>query len=325
MAVSAGSDAGQDNLTVSVVVCTYSDQRFGDLTAAVASLWAQSRVPEEIIVAVDRNPGLLERVKREIPEAIVVPNVQHPGAGGARNSGVAVATGSIIAFIDDDVETPPEWLEKLLPAFADDAVLGAGGSISPIWASSRPSWFPEEFDWVIGCTYRGLPSHTAEVRNVISANMAVRRDVFDGIGGFLPGFGKQAQASEPEETEFCIRAGQRWPQRKWLYVPDAHVRHRVTPVRETFRYFLTRCKNEGVGKARLSELRTSQASLSSEKAYVAQVLPSGVVRNLGSALRGELSGLGRAATIVVGVSVTAAGWALGSLASARNARAAPKP
>lgn len=291
---------------VSVVICTHGDERFGDLLAAVASLDAQTRPAQEIVVSVDRNPALLARVKEALPTVIAVANEHHPGAGGTRNSGVAAASGEIIAFIDDDVQTNPDWLEKLLPAFAEPEVLGAGGSIVPLWATERPDWFPEEFDWVVGCTYRGLPDTTTPVRNVISANMAVRREVFEAIGGFLADFGKQGSASEPEETEFCLRALERFPGWQWLYVPAAGVLHRVTHERESWRYFLTRCKNEGKGKARMTGHANVGAALSSERRYASRVLPLGLLRELLKALRGDLHGLRRAGAIVTGFSVTAA-------------------
>ena len=54
----------------------------------------------------------------------------------------------------------------------------------PFWSANQPFWFPEEFNWVIGCTYRGMPTKNAPVRNLIGANMSVRKDVFTKVGGF---------------------------------------------------------------------------------------------------------------------------------------------
>jgi GT2 family glycosyltransferase len=297
---------------VSVVICAYSDQRFGDLSEAIRSVERQTIGAPEIVVAVDRNPELLRRVKEAFPSVVVVPNTQHPGAGGARNSGVAAASGDILAFIDDDVGTEPDWLERLLDVFDQPDVLGAGGAIVPRWATDRPRWFPEEFDWVVGCTYVGLPTKTASVRNVISANMAVRREVFEGLDGFLADFGKQGSASEPEETEFCIRALERWPSRRWIYVPAALVHHRVTGERESWRYFLTRCMNEGKGKARMTGHAQVGGELSSERRYATRVLPLGVMRGLRTGIRGDLSGPAKAAAIMIGFVVTAVSYVLES-------------
>ena len=154
---------------VSVVICAFDDKRFEQLAAAVGSLLSQTVRPAEIIVAVDHNPRLLERVRRDLPDVTAVASARHRGAGGARNAGVAAASGRTVAFIDDDAQADPDWLERLLPAFADPNVLGCGGAIEPVWPAGRPHWFPEEFDWVVGCTYRGLRTRPGAVRNVISA------------------------------------------------------------------------------------------------------------------------------------------------------------
>ena len=289
---------------VSVVICTYTEERYDDLRRAIASVRAQSVAVREVVVAVDRNQELLRRVEAEFPTIVAVANSQHPGAGGARNSGVAAATGSILAFIDDDVEVEHDWLERLLPPMSDPRVLGVGGAIEPAWATKRPYWFPAEFDWVVGCTYRGMPTKIARVRNAISANMAVKREVFEAVGGFRAGFGKQGSVSEPEETEFCIRAASACPDRSWLFVPGAVVHHRVTPERETWRYFLMRCRNEGIGKARMSGHVQAEDALDTERQYVTRTLPVGVLRGFTDTLRGRPGGLRRSAAIIIGVAVT---------------------
>ena len=295
---------------VSVVICTYADERYDDLGSAIRSVQAQSVPVHEIVIAVDRNPDLLQRIALEFPAVVAVGNSHHPGAGGARNSGVAASTGRVLVFIDDDVEVEVDWLARLLPPLADPSVLGAGGTIEPAWATARPRWFPPEFDWVVGCTYRGMPTEIARVRNAISANMAVKRDVFEAIGGFRADFGKQGSVSEPEETEFCIRAGEAFPDGAWLYVPGATVHHRVTPERETWRYFVVRCKNEGTGKASMVGHVQADDALDTERRYVTRTLPLGVFKGLADFARGRPGGLRRSGAIVMGTGVTAVTYLL---------------
>jgi GT2 family glycosyltransferase len=294
---------------VSVVICAFSNERFAHLVAAVRSLQNQTVRPGEIVVAVDHNSELLERVRRELPEVIAVESTRQRGAGGARNAGVAASTGKMLAFIDDDAQAAPDWLERLLPAFACPNVLGCGGSIEPVWPAGRPDWFPAEFDWVIGCTYRGLPNRPRAVRNVISANMAVRRDVFDEVGGFRIDFGKQGSRSEPEDTEFCIRASKHWPERIWMYVPEAVVRHTVSLERTRWRYFITRCVNEGRGKARMRSLSTVPLRLDSERSYVKGTLPAGILQGLVRGTMGDRRGFLCAAAIIGGLAITTTAYA----------------
>ncbi|MBA2630214.1 MAG: glycosyltransferase family 2 protein, partial [Thermoleophilaceae bacterium] len=138
--------------TVSTVICAYTEARFEDLRRAVRSVEAQSVPPLEILVVSDHNPELLERVLGEIPAARAVANREERGLSGARNSGVATARGSVVAFLDDDAVASPDWLERLTGGYADRRVMGVGGTVEPAWPAGRPQSFPAEFDWVVGCT-----------------------------------------------------------------------------------------------------------------------------------------------------------------------------
>ena len=94
----------------------------------------------------------------------------------------------------------------------------------PDWTSGRPPWFPSEFDWVVGCTYRGMPTERARVRNVIGANMSFRRSVFAAAGGFALEMGRTG--SYPlgnDDTEFCIRAHRALPDQELVFEPRARV------------------------------------------------------------------------------------------------------
>src|SRR5690606_7231752 len=136
---------------------------------------------------------------------IVVENHEAQGVSGARNAGLEVARAPIIAFIDDDGIADPDWLERVRSGFDDAAVIGVGGSVDPLWERRRPAWFPREFDWVIGCTYESMPKKPEPVRNLITCNMAVRRDVFDIVGGFELALGRLGTTPLGcDETEFCI-------------------------------------------------------------------------------------------------------------------------
>ena len=78
---------------ISVVICAYTDERWPDLLAAIASVKDQSAPPLEIIVVIDNNPVLLERVRAEVPTVKAIENTEVRGLGGSRNSGIAVARG----------------------------------------------------------------------------------------------------------------------------------------------------------------------------------------------------------------------------------------
>lgn len=294
----------------SVVVCVYTEDRWEHITAAIQSLRKQSRACSEIIVVVDHNPSLYERIVATMPDITIVENNGEKGLSGARNTGVARAGGEIIAFLDDDAAAEQDWLERLDEAYADPAVIGVGGMTVPNWQTAAPWWMPAEFYWVVGCNYLGMPPSGAPVRNLLGGNMSFRRVAFDLVDGFRPGIGRTA-GKRPlgcEETEFCIRLGRKSPDSVLVIEHRAVVRHFVSEQRCRFSYFLSRCYAEGISKARVTDNVGSTDGLSAERAYLTRTLPAGVVRGIADVCRGRAGGLGRAGSIIAGTSVTALGY-----------------
>jgi GT2 family glycosyltransferase len=300
---------------ISVITCAYTDQRWDALVDAVASVHAQDPPPHEVVVVIDHNDDLLLRASRELVGAQVVANEENRGLSGARNTGVRHATGEIIVFLDDDARARPGWLQALTRAFADPAVIGAGGVALPVWESSAPAWIPPEFLWVVGCSYRGLPLTSAEIRNPIGANMAFRRSVLERVGGFTNGIGRVGRTPLGcEETELSIRARVATGGRI-VQTLDAEVEHRVSPDRTRWRYFRRRCWAEGRSKAVVARSVGHGAALERERSYVLRTLPGGIVRGLADTFRGDRSGVARSGTIVAGSMITAASYLLGVLST----------
>jgi GT2 family glycosyltransferase len=304
------------NLRISVVICAYTDRRWEDIVTAVASVRAQARPPARIILVVDHNPPLLERARAAFPEVQVVPNVGRQGLSGARNTGVSHAIGEVVAFLDDDARAEPDWLERLAAGYANPSVVGVGGAATPLWPGRRPRWLPPEFDWVVGCSFAGMPEAPAPVRNLIGANMSFRREVFGNVGGFTDGLGRVG--SRPlgcEETELGIRLRQARPGARLVYEPAAVVRHRVTADRTAWRYFCSRCFAEGISKAIVSQRVGARDALETERRYVRSVLPRAIVRGLDPRRRHRSAGVARAGAIVTGLLLAGAGYARGLLAA----------
>ncbi len=300
---------------ISVVICAYTEARWQELMEAVASVKRQSLAPREIIVVIDHNPALFERVVRSVEGVVVIENKQARGLSGARNSGIAAAQCEVIAFMDEDAIAEPDWLALLSQGFSDPRVLGIGGASLPVWSKSKPGWLPEEFYWVVGCSYKGIAQSTSLVRNLIGCNMAFRRIVFDEIGGFRIGIGRIG--TKPvgcEETELCIRAGQHWKNSYFLFEPSAVVYHRVSEGRAHFRYFLARCYAEGISKALVARFVGEGDGLASERQYTFQTLPEGVIRGIGETFfKRDLSGMARSSAIIAGLAVTTVGYLRGRL------------
>lgn len=302
--------------TCAVVICAHTDERRSDLAAAVASVQDQTRPAEQLVVVIDHNPSLLGWAQQALAGVHLVDNEGPRGESGARNAGVACVTTDVVAFLDDDAVADRHWLSRLLDWYAHDDVLGVGGAADPRWVAGRPRWFPAEFDWVVGCSYRGLPEQPAPIRNLMGCNMSFRTDVVRAAGGFYEGLGRTGgDGFGCSETEFCIRA-QRQLGGRFVFEPRARVGHRVPDDRGTWRYFARRCRAEGVSKARLAGRAGQTEALALERQYVRRTLPSGVLREVRE-VRSDRAGVARAAAIVLGTGLTAATY-LGARARQRG-------
>jgi GT2 family glycosyltransferase len=308
----AGSATGTITAAdISVVVCAFNDARWEQLRECLNSLNVVGA--RQVVLVIDHNPRLLERARTEFPSATVVANVNANGLSGARNTGVAAADGCVMAFIDDDAVATADWLHELALGYQAPDVVAVGGHIEAIWQDGRgPRWMPDEFRWVVGCSYRGLPSEAAVVRNLIGCNMSFRREVFDQVGGFVTGLGRIGEVPVGcEETEFCIRVTERRPGVQIVYRPAARVGHNVAARRESIGYFLSRCLAEGKSKAQVAAVAGSRLGLGSERTYVRSTLPSGVAAGARDLFRGDGWGAVRAGAIVAGLLATTLGYLRG--------------
>ncbi len=286
-----------------VVIACHTEERLEHLLNAIDSVLQQEPPPEQVIISVDHNERLHDRLRSAFDGVEVVDHRGPPGASGTRNAGAALARSALLVFLDDDVRARSNWLRELLAPFAHPEVIGTGGMALPAWQGPRPRWFPDEFGWVVGASHAGLPNSVAQVRNVWSENMAVRRAAFEAVGGFRDGFGKLGRVSRPEDTDLCIRIGASERGSRWVYVPTAVVDHIVPVDRAALRFFLRRCYWEGAGKVELSAHLGDHRDLDDERLYLTRTLPHAVVRDVRT---GEPR---RALAIVAGVLFAAAGAA----------------
>ncbi len=278
-------------------------ERLDEIHAAVNSILNQTLKAHEVILAIDNNKELFGNLQsldhnsksgidgekvgtpaRNSPVKIVL-NSGPGGASETRNVGIQAATGNILAFADDDIIAEPDWLENLVQPFEDDAVMAVSGKVEPLWPNNEaPFWFPEEFDFTIGCTghKKLIIQANNEIRNVVSCNAAIRKEVFAIIGGWEtalgpnrndPG-GKTSKHPGGEEAELCLRIKNKIPGALIVYASKAIVHHKVTAERSTLKYTISRCYREGIMKSVMAKMasRYTDNPLSSEDLFLRGLL-----------------------------------------------------
>jgi glycosyltransferase involved in cell wall biosynthesis len=302
-----------------VIVCTYNAARLPLLRSAIDGVLAQEPPADELVLVVDHNPELLELLRADYPDAVVVENAGKQGLSDARNTGIATATGDVLAFLDDDATPRPGWLAELVAPFADPTIAGVGGRAEPAWErGERPRWMPEELDWVVGCSYEGQAG--GDVRNPIGASMALRAGVLEQVGPFSTDLGRVGTLPVGcEETELGLRingAGHR------IVLADRSVvDHFVPAERASVTYVLRRCYSEGISKAAVKRLTATlpvTGTLDPEKAYVGTLLKA-VLRALVAGLRRRDAQAAAPAVLIPASGLAAvAGYVRGSAAAGRG-------
>jgi GT2 family glycosyltransferase len=192
-------------MLASVIVPAY--ERTDGLEALLETLLVQTLPASdfEIIVSDDGSGPAVERCVRD-HEGRGVPLRWEWGAnagpGVARNRGVKVARGDILAFIDSDCLAPPRWLETIAAA-----ATAKGAVYGPV-RSPIPPIAP-----FVHCVRL-----EGEAARMVTANLAVRRSLFDAIGGFDPKISYLAE-------DWDIAARLRRAGYPAVYTEDAHIDH----------------------------------------------------------------------------------------------------
>lgn len=263
---------------ISVVVCTYSLDNFQNLIDAVDSLLSQTHKETEIIIVVDGNKELYERIVKvyDTQEKLkVVATKENIGLCRARNTGINATQGHAIAFIDDDAIGDKKWIENLVDVYKKSDAISVGGKILPIWISKKPDYFPEELGWLVGITHEGFAEEKVhEVRNTFGPNMSFKREVFEEIGLFNEklGFAKRGTTYlQGEEAELTLRMKQKLG-KGVVYNPEAIVYHKIPPSKTRPRVLLRRAFYQGYSKALMKKRSLSPESLTTEGSYLKDLL-----------------------------------------------------
>jgi GT2 family glycosyltransferase len=205
--------------TPSVTVVVSTRDREDSLRAALRSLLAVDYPDFDVIV--------VDNAARTDDTANVVISLADPrirmikepvaGLSRARNTGVAHATGRIIAFTDDDVVVDPGWLGALVRGFARDPNVGCVTGMVPSAELETPAqaYFDVKVGWADSCRPRLFDLGAHRVDQPLypylagtfgaGANFAVSRDALAAVGAFDEALGAGSPAKGGEDIDFFLR------------------------------------------------------------------------------------------------------------------------
>ena len=178
---------------VSVVVCAYNAEL--TMEACLTSLEKLTYPDYEVIVVNDGSTDRTLAIAEGHPYCRIISQVNE-GLSVARNVGAEAATGEIVAYTDSDCVADPDWLNYLIGTMETKRLAACGG---PNFSPTETSLVPEAV-----AVSPGAPCHVLlddEIaEHVAGCNMAFRRDVLLGIGGFDPIF-----RAAGDDVDICWR------------------------------------------------------------------------------------------------------------------------
>jgi len=244
-------------MDVSVVVCTYSMERYDVFSECVESVLAQTHEPLEVVIVVDGNPKVFDRVESDFghQESMVLhDNDENRGISYSRTKGAKLASGEVVAFIDDDGVAEPDWIDTLVETYESTDAVAVGGYVAPDWVTEKPDFFPEEFYWLVGCTERGFAEDGEVVRNGYGSNVSYKRDVFLDVEGYDVNTGRKGDRHiQAHEAPVGIRIREQYG-KGVVYVEDAVVHHKLFDYRGEFRWLVFRSFWQGFSKRVMEQL-----------------------------------------------------------------------
>jgi GT2 family glycosyltransferase len=233
-------------LSISVLIATHNRAHL--LEPTLERLRTQSFEPgDEVIVvdnaSTDRTPEVIARMAQRFPVPVRARFDRSPGKAPALNAACRDAQGQILALTDDDVLVGEDWIATIRNLFRDPSLALVGGRVDPNWQRPAPAWLEIEQDgrYTIMTSPLAL-LHYGEAQDLgghtaVGANMAVRRSLFEQLGGFATHLGKKRGTllggEDHDLSQRAVAAGYRCE-----YRPELRVLHWVPAERTRFRYFL---------------------------------------------------------------------------------------
>lgn len=193
-------------MRISVVVPTFHEEAGIEAFLRQFSRQTLPRSEFEIIVVDGGSEDRTREIASGHADRVIVQTSR--GIGGARNDGVAIARGGIIATTDADCRVPDDWLERIASHFDDPSVVAVCGPDGPL----EPSWKARAIFLFVRSVIR--VAALLGTYGTGGTNSAFRKDAFLAVGGY-----RSLPHSDDIDLGVRIRARGRI-----VYDPGLHVR-----------------------------------------------------------------------------------------------------
>jgi glycosyltransferase involved in cell wall biosynthesis len=244
-------------LDITILICTYNRaELLGPTLDSLAQMETPGLTWEVLVVDNNSNDDTAAVVQSRVagyPAPLRYLFEGRQGKSNALNTGMAATDADVIAFTDDDVQIPCDWLTQTKTAFDTFHCDYVGGRVFPWWDTAPPRWLPTANGrlWaVIALLDYGLEPFRFGRRIPLGVNMAVKRVAIERVGGFNPRMGRTAGTlMGQEQREWFLRAHAAGV--VGYYSPDIVVRHWIPRDRLTKSYFRRWFYWRGIGRAML--------------------------------------------------------------------------
>jgi glycosyltransferase involved in cell wall biosynthesis len=269
-------------MKVSVIICTYTEDMYGHFQEAVESILNQTYDNVEPVLISDGNEKVYQRIQDDYggySETVVSQTEKNVGVSAARNHGIELATGDIVAQIDDDAIADPEWVAELVRVYEETDAVAVGGKMTPEWVAGKPGFLPEEFYWLIGVNHRWFADPMEEVRNTYASNISFRKEIIKKLGGFDSNVGRQGEREiQATESEIGTRLQQEFD-RGVIYNPEAKVAHKIFDYRTKQNWIVKRAFWQGYSK-RVLDILLPEADTDEESEFLKFLVFDAVPRRM---------------------------------------------
>lgn len=220
-------------MKISVVICTYNRAAYLPLCLNHLKNQIFDSTNFEIVIVNNNSTDNTDNICQHFISQNLLLNIQYvieknPGLSNARNKGIELSRGEIIAFIDDDGFAKPDYLTNIVKVTSDEKYndyIAFGGKVTPVYNKGKePKWLSKYIDGVVSKVDLGTSIIPFAKKYPAGCNMIFRKEFFTQYGGFNTDL--HTRGDDKFVFDKLIKNNE-----KTLYIPNIEVNHFIDDYR----------------------------------------------------------------------------------------------